>query len=362
MFCRRIRVLRPLEAKYRRHDPAIAWPGNRLRPCSHTAAPVRDPTTARRWPARACAIFPAHYCLHTKSARPADRWRPTTLSVHRWRSALFRVCLANVLSFFFVSNFNEYLRLIVDHRFFNRRSYSIWYSPADVGRFSVQRSLRDSTMSKTGYRDYEADRGKQQLARFARPFGGDFFFCNLFFCFFFDSQTRRFLAKLPVGGQRQPETSQVRLAVGQTSPPRTGNNPPDPRRPRRVARLFFSCIYVRFVRLQVSLYLELDDLDHFDNSLSDAVSANSRRYANMIADVVQELLPTYKDHEVRPFVLVLDNEVRHDRYFSFFFSISSLKTKTRWTFTSNIVYWLNKDREWDKPTKTSLLQINTLQN
>lgn len=50
--------------------------------------------------------------------------------------------------------------------------------------------------------------------------------------------------------------------------------------------------------LQVSLHIELDDLDHFDNSLADAVSANSRRYSSMIADIVQDLLPNYKDHEV----------------------------------------------------------------
>lgn len=49
---------------------------------------------------------------------------------------------------------------------------------------------------------------------------------------------------------------------------------------------------------QVPLFVELDDLDHFDSSLADAVSANSRRYSTMIADIVQELLPNYKDHEV----------------------------------------------------------------
>lgn len=54
--------------------------------------------------------------------------------------------------------------------------------------------------------------------------------------------------------------------------------------------------------LQVSLHIELDDLDHFDNSLADAVSANARRYTSMIADVVQDLLPSYKDHEVSTLV------------------------------------------------------------
>lgn len=49
---------------------------------------------------------------------------------------------------------------------------------------------------------------------------------------------------------------------------------------------------------QVSLYVELDDLDHFDNMLADAVAANTRRYTSMVGDIVQDLLPNYKDHEV----------------------------------------------------------------
>lgn len=48
----------------------------------------------------------------------------------------------------------------------------------------------------------------------------------------------------------------------------------------------------------MSLFIELDDLDHFDNGLADAVSANCRRYTSMVADIVQDLLPNYKDHEV----------------------------------------------------------------
>jgi len=58
------------------------------------------------------------------------------------------------------------------------------------------------------------------------------------------------------------------------------------------------CVIMLLFLLQVSLFIELDDLDHFDNSLADAVSANSRRYSSMIADIVQDLLPNYKDHEV----------------------------------------------------------------
>lgn len=48
----------------------------------------------------------------------------------------------------------------------------------------------------------------------------------------------------------------------------------------------------------MSLYIELDDLDLFDNLLADAVADNTRRYSIMIGDIVQELLPNYKDHEV----------------------------------------------------------------
>jgi len=46
------------------------------------------------------------------------------------------------------------------------------------------------------------------------------------------------------------------------------------------------------------MYIELDDLDYFDNELVNAVIANSRRYSIMVGDIVQELLPNYKDHEV----------------------------------------------------------------
>lgn len=62
------------------------------------------------------------------------------------------------------------------------------------------------------------------------------------------------------------------------------------------------CVIILLFLVQVSLHIELDDLDHFDNSLADAVSANARRYASMIADVVQDLLPSYKDHEVSTLV------------------------------------------------------------
>lgn len=54
----------------------------------------------------------------------------------------------------------------------------------------------------------------------------------------------------------------------------------------------------------MSLFIELDDLDHFDNGLADAVSANCRRYTSMIADIVQDLLPNYKDHEVSKLVII----------------------------------------------------------
>lgn len=93
----------------------------------------------------------------------------------------------------------------------------------------------------------------------------------------------------------------------------------------------------------MSLYIELDDLDHFDNLLADAVSANCRRYSSMIGDIVQELLPNYKDHEVNKLL----NYELFSKEFKIYplFSHSSLKTKMHWMSTLNIEYWPSKDKE-----------------
>lgn len=51
-------------------------------------------------------------------------------------------------------------------------------------------------------------------------------------------------------------------------------------------------------REQVSMYIELDDVFEFDNSLIEPILQNTRRYVIIVADLVQELLPSYKQHEV----------------------------------------------------------------
>ncbi|XP_077326711.1 DNA replication licensing factor MCM7 [Lithobates pipiens] len=51
-------------------------------------------------------------------------------------------------------------------------------------------------------------------------------------------------------------------------------------------------------REQVSLYIDLDDLAEEDPELVDAICENARRYTNLFADAVQELLPQYKEKEV----------------------------------------------------------------
>uniref|UniRef100_A0A6I8R0S9 DNA replication licensing factor MCM7 n=1 Tax=Xenopus tropicalis TaxID=8364 RepID=A0A6I8R0S9_XENTR len=51
-------------------------------------------------------------------------------------------------------------------------------------------------------------------------------------------------------------------------------------------------------REQVALYIDLDDLAEEDPELVDAICENTRRYTNLFADAVQELLPQYKEREV----------------------------------------------------------------
>lgn len=72
----------------------------------------------------------------------------------------------------------------------------------------------------------------------------------------------------------------------------------------------------------MSLYIELDDLSHFDNLLADAVSTNTRRYSNMIADIVQELLPNYKDHEVSLLGVYYLNSILYLIYLSVFIDLA----------------------------------------
>jgi len=49
----------------------------------------------------------------------------------------------------------------------------------------------------------------------------------------------------------------------------------------------------------VALTIDLDDLSDFDPELEEAVRENTRRYSELFADVVHEILPNYKEREVQ---------------------------------------------------------------
>ena len=49
--------------------------------------------------------------------------------------------------------------------------------------------------------------------------------------------------------------------------------------------------------------IDLDDLAEYDTDLAEAVSQNTRRYVNMIADIVESLIPEYRTREVCVLVL-----------------------------------------------------------
>ncbi|KAH6940128.1 hypothetical protein HPB50_025008 [Hyalomma asiaticum] len=51
-------------------------------------------------------------------------------------------------------------------------------------------------------------------------------------------------------------------------------------------------------REQVALTIDLDDVEDYDSSLAEAIMQNARRYCNLFADVVYEMLPDYKQKEV----------------------------------------------------------------
>lgn len=44
--------------------------------------------------------------------------------------------------------------------------------------------------------------------------------------------------------------------------------------------------------------ISLDDLQAFDADLAENVLQNTLRYQRIFADVVEEILPDYKEHEV----------------------------------------------------------------
>lgn len=46
------------------------------------------------------------------------------------------------------------------------------------------------------------------------------------------------------------------------------------------------------------MYIDLDDVAEEDPELVDSVCENTKRYARLFADTIQELLPQYKEREV----------------------------------------------------------------
>lgn len=46
------------------------------------------------------------------------------------------------------------------------------------------------------------------------------------------------------------------------------------------------------------MYIDLDDVAEEDPELVDSICENTKRYAKLFADTVQELLPQYKEREV----------------------------------------------------------------
>ncbi|XP_059980863.1 DNA replication licensing factor MCM7 isoform X2 [Lagenorhynchus albirostris] len=51
-------------------------------------------------------------------------------------------------------------------------------------------------------------------------------------------------------------------------------------------------------REQVAVYIDLDDVAEDDPELVDSICENTKRYAKLFADAIQELLPQYKEREV----------------------------------------------------------------
>ena len=52
-------------------------------------------------------------------------------------------------------------------------------------------------------------------------------------------------------------------------------------------------------RDQASVYIDLADVATVDQDLADACSSNTKRYIDLFYEAVQELLPEYKDKEVK---------------------------------------------------------------
>lgn len=51
-------------------------------------------------------------------------------------------------------------------------------------------------------------------------------------------------------------------------------------------------------REKTALYVELDDVNEFDEELGTAIKNNTRRYCNLFSDVIYGILPEFVHHEV----------------------------------------------------------------
>lgn len=51
-------------------------------------------------------------------------------------------------------------------------------------------------------------------------------------------------------------------------------------------------------REQIPITIDLDDLMEYNESLVEAIQANTRRYLNLFSDIIADLLPTYKERTV----------------------------------------------------------------
>ena len=66
----------------------------------------------------------------------------------------------------------------------------------------------------------------------------------------------------------------------------------------------FSVTFLFNSYYQVSLVIDLDHVADFNSDLAEAIQDNARRYTNLFADVIYELLPQYKEHEVSKYLLI----------------------------------------------------------
>lgn len=51
-------------------------------------------------------------------------------------------------------------------------------------------------------------------------------------------------------------------------------------------------------RNQVSVTIDLDDMTEYNDTLTENIMQNTRRYSKIFSDAIMELLPSYKTHEV----------------------------------------------------------------